>query len=243
MTSNTGIADRLQSVRNRIASAAQRVGRSPETVRLVAVGKTKPAALIQEAFESGQVHFGENYVQELVDKARQLPESLRWHFIGHLQTNKARSLLSVPNVWCVESVDRAKVASTLNRLVGELRGPDSRLNVMVQVNTSGEANKAGVSPEQAPELARYIATECPALHLLGLMTIGAPDDSDEPAAFRLLRETRERVQAVLEQEASAAVARPLELSMGMSDDFEAAVRMGSTNVRVGSVIFGARVYH
>lgn len=230
------IATRLYNVRERIHKAALAAKRDPAQVRLVAVSKTHPASSIQEAFESGQRHFGENYVQELIEKAQQLPQAIQWHFVGHLQTNKARSLLSVRNLWCVETVDRPKLADTLNRLAGELRPPEDPLRVMVQVNVSGEESKAGVAPAAAPELVDHVLKACPRLQLLGLMTIGAPDPSPEPVAFRRLVELRDQVQRAL------ALSEPLELSMGMSDDFEAAVRMGSTNVRIGTTIFGPRSY-
>jgi pyridoxal phosphate enzyme (YggS family) len=191
---------------------------------------------VHEAFQANQRHFGENYVQELIEKAGQLPQEIHWHFIGHLQSNKARALLAVQNLWCVETVDRLKLANTLNRLAGELRPMDDPLRVMIQVNVSGEESKAGIAPADAPALVEHILKACPRLRLLGLMTIGAPDPSPEPLAFRRLAELRDQVQRAL------ALTENLELSMGMSDDFEAAVRMGSNNVRIGSTIFGPRSY-
>jgi pyridoxal phosphate enzyme (YggS family) len=230
------IAERLCKVRERIQVAALAAKRDPARVRLVAVSKTHAAGTVREAYDAGQRHFGENYVQELVEKAEQLPTDINWHFIGHLQSNKVRTLLSVPNLWCVETVDRPKLANTLNRLMDELRPDGGPIPVMVQVNVSGEASKAGIEPAAAPELVEHILQACPRLKLLGLMTIGSPDPSPEPVAFQRLSHLRDQIQDRFRFQ------EPLELSMGMSDDFEAAVRMGSTNVRIGSTIFGPRVY-
>jgi hypothetical protein len=202
----------------------------------VAVSKTKPADAVREAHAAGQRHFGENYVQELVAKAGELPADINWHFIGTLQSNKARTLLSVPNLFCVETVDRQKTASALSKAV-EAAGRASPLRVLVQVNTSGEESKSGCAPDEAPDLAAFVVEECPQLELAGLMTIGAPDDSEEPVAFQTLESARAEVAQRLGMPYES-----LELSMGMSDDFETAIRMGSDSVRVGSLIFGARDY-
>jgi pyridoxal phosphate enzyme (YggS family) len=219
----------------RVRAAAQRVGqeRSP---RLVAVSKTKPAEAVAEAYAAGQRDFGENYVQELLDKAPTLPADIRWHFIGHLQSNKAKALVEgVPNLSMVETVDSVKLAGKLDAAVaGAGRAP---LAVLLQVNTSGEESKHGVGPEEVGDLARQVAASCPHLQVAGLMTIGQPDYSSRPENFTSLVECRRRVAAALGvPEAS------LELSMGMSGDFEQAIEMGSSNVRVGSTIFGARQY-
>jgi PLP dependent protein len=207
-------------------------------------------------------HFGENYAQELQAKAAALPRTIKWHFIGGLQANKARALAaSVPNLWCVSSVDGARKADLLDRgraaavekeeeeelraqrgeeAAGGEEGAERRLRVKVQVNTSGEAQKGGVAPADALALCRHVVDRCPNLRLAGLMTIGAlarsagpgPDNDD----FRVLARTRDDVAAAL-----GVPARELELSMGMSADFEAAVSMGSDEVRVGSNIFGERL--
>lgn len=235
--SGVSVAQSLQAVRERVDAAAVAAARAPSSVRLVAVSKTKPAELVREAYQAGQRHFGENYAQELVEKAKCLPADLRWHYIGNLQSNKARALVSVSSLWCVETVDRVKIADTLDRLSGELRASDGPLNVMVQVNVSAEQSKSGASPEEAPALAKHIADACPNLRLLGVMTIGRPDASMQPEAFRQLRDVRARVAAALGRAEDA-----LELSMGMSADFETAIAMGSNNVRVGSTIFGERNY-
>ena len=217
--------------------ASSRAGRD-RPVRLVAVSKTKPASAVQEAYEAGQRDFGENYVQELLDKAPVLPSDIRWHFIGHLQSNKVKSLIEgVPSLAMVETVDSEKLASRLNAAVAAAgRSP---LRVFLQVNTSGEESKHGVEPGAAcVALARHITAQCPHLQLAGLMTIGMPDYSSRPENFECLSACRKEIA-----EAEVGVSESeLELSMGMSGDFEAAIAMDSTNVRVGSTIFGARNY-
>jgi hypothetical protein len=200
---------------------------------LVAVSKTKPAALVAEAYALGQRHFGENYAQELLEKAPALPADVAWHFIGHLQTNKAAALVrGVPNLAMVESVDSERLATVLSRAVErEARPP---LAVLVEVNVAGEASKYGVAPGAAVALATHVARACPHLQLRGLMTLGRAGDPTD-AAFECLVGVRARVADALGVEPAT-----LELSMGMSADFERAVRWGATNVRVGSDLFGAR---
>ncbi|KAK9845726.1 hypothetical protein WJX81_000672 [Elliptochloris bilobata] len=218
----------------RINIAAQMAGRPP--ARLVAVSKTKPVEALREAYDAGQKVLGENYVQELLDKASQLPDDIQWHFIGHLQSNKAKALIEgVPNLAMVETVDSMKLANKLDAAVGGSGRPP--LPVLVQVNTSGEESKYGVAPGEATALARHVAGECSHLRLAGLMTIGQPDYSSRPENFECLRRCRGDVAAVLSLRED-----DLELSMGMSGDFEQAVEMGSSSVRIGSTIFGARDY-
>lgn len=165
-----------------------------------------------------------------------MPADVKWHFIGALQSNKAKALAAVPNLYMVESVDREKTARALNKAMTD-SDKEGRLKVTVQVNTSGEDSKAGCAPGETIALARFVEEECPRLQLVGLMTIGAPDDAEEPVAFQTLAEERGKVVRELGKEAGE-----LMLSMGMSDDFERAIRMGSDSVRVGSTIFGEREY-
>ncbi|PXF48381.1 Proline synthase co-transcribed bacterial-like [Gracilariopsis chorda] len=224
----------LNCVRERIeALSSTQNGRR---VDLVAVSKTKPPELLQAAYDAGQRHFGENYVQELVQKAPLLPPDVKWHFVGSLQSNKAKILVSVPNLFVVESVDRKKTATALHKAVAKT-DRNEKLKVMVQVNTSGEESKSGCQPGQTAELAEFVVKECEHLELVGLMTIGAFDTSDEPEAFKILNKERDAVATRLNRSI-----KELQLSMGMSGDFEAAIRMGSDSVRVGSTIFGAREY-
>ena len=217
----------------------------------MAVSKLKPASDILALHAPGtlqHLHFGENYVQELQQKATMLPRSVRWHFIGGLQTNKCKALAEqVPNLWAVESVDAAKKADALEKGRRTLAEQDGtavreRLRVFVQVNTSGEENKGGVEPgEEAQALCRHIREQCPHLQLQGLMTIGAiarsvaAKDGEGNEDFSVLETERSSICKALGLEE-----RELELSMGMSHDYEDAIRQGSDEIRVGSTIFGER---
>ncbi|KAJ3685938.1 hypothetical protein LUZ61_015102 [Rhynchospora tenuis] len=226
----------LRVVLRRAHQAAERSGRRPEAVRVVAVGKTKPVSLIRQLYDAGHRCFGENYVQEIVEKAPQLPSDIEWHYVGHLQSNKAKTLLaSVPNLDTVQSVDNEKIANYLDKAVAGLgRKP---LKVLVQVNTSGEESKSGINPSNCVELAKHVKHSCPNLIFSGLMTIGMRDYSSKPENFQTLSKCREEVSKALD-----LPQEQLELSMGMSGDFEQAIEMGSTNVRIGSIIFGPREY-
>lgn len=226
----------LRSVVDRVRQAAERSSRQPERVQVVAVSKTKPVSLIRQVYDAGHRCFGENYVQEIIEKAPQLPEDIEWHFIGHLQSNKVKPLLSgVPNLAMVESVDDEKIANHLDRVVANIgRKP---LKVLVQVNTSGEETKSGVDPSGCVELARHVKMSCPNLEFSGLMTIGMLDYTSTPENFRALSNCRIEVCKAL-----GITEEECELSMGMSGDFEQAIEMGSTIVRIGSTIFGAREY-
>ncbi|KAJ9672187.1 hypothetical protein PVL29_025712 [Vitis rotundifolia] len=226
----------LRSVMLRVRQAAERSGRRSDQVRVVAVSKTKPVSLIRQVYDAGHRCFGENYVQEINEKAPQLPEDIEWHFIGHLQSNKVKPLLAaVPNLAMVEGVDNEKIANHLDRVVSGIRRKP--LKVLVQVNTSGEASKSGVEPSGCVELAKHVKLGCPNLEFSGLMTIGMPDYSSTPENFRRLLNCRIEVCKAL-----GMAEEQCELSMGMSGDFEEAIEMGSTNVRIGSTIFGPREY-
>ncbi|KAL0910253.1 hypothetical protein M5K25_021216 [Dendrobium thyrsiflorum] len=229
-------ATALRSVLSRVHVAAERSGRSSEQVRIVAVSKTKSVSVIQQAYEAGHRVFGENYVQELVEKCPQLPADIKWHFIGNLQSNKVKALLGgVPNLDMFETVDDEKIANHLNGAVANFgRKP---LKVFVQVNTSGEESKYGVEPSGCVELAKHVKFGCPNLIFSGLMTIGMLDYSSTPENFNTLRKCRNEVC-----ESLGIPEEQCELSMGMSADFEQAIEMGSTNVRIGSTIFGPREY-
>jgi pyridoxal phosphate enzyme (YggS family) len=221
-------------VQQRLAAAAG--GRSP-LPRLVAVSKTKPNELLQEAYDAGVRDFGENYVQELVGKAPALPADIRWRFIGKLQSNKAKALVAgVPNLAAIETVDSLKLALKIEAAVASADPPRAApLDVLLQVDTSPwEGTKNGIPAGEVPEVAVAVVSECPHLRLAGLMTIGAPGDA---SCFQALADCREAVAARLGIDSAA-----LELSMGMSGDFETAVAKGSTSVRVGSSIFGERDY-
>ena len=224
----TQIAQNLEEVRGRMAAAARRAGRDPAGVRLVAVSKTVPVELIRQAVAAGQRLFGENYLQEARGKIEALGEAASWHFIGHLQSNKAKA--AVDRFELIHGVDRLKLARALEAAAASL---ESSQKILMQVNLAGEASKSGTSPEAAAELWREIS-RLPHLRLVGLMTM--PPFLDPEAVrpyFRALRELRERLQDL--------GGTPLpELSMGMSGDFEVAIEEGATLVRVGTAIFGSR---
>jgi len=225
----TTISANLQAVLARIGEAARRCGRQPEEISLLAVSKTWPGSYVQEAARAGQKAFGENYVQEGVDKVREtaLPD-LEWHFIGPLQSNKTR-LVAEAFQW-VHSVDRLKIAERLSQQRPAHLPP---LQICLQVNISNEDSKSGVPEEDVASLAQQIAY-LPRLKLRGLMTIPAPAPgfAQQRAPFRRLRELYEQLNRNgFELDT---------LSMGMSNDIEAAIAEGSTLVRVGTAIFGER---
>lgn len=222
-------AGALAAVRDRIAQAERRFGRTPGSVGLVAVSKTCPAEAIRAMAAAGQRRFGESYLNEALPKIEALADAgLEWHFIGPIQSNKTRGIAEHFD-W-VHGVDRLRIAHRL----GEQRPAElPPLQVCVQINVSGEATKGGVGPEEAPALASAVA-QVPGLRLRGLMAIPAPTDNPDlaRAAFRQLR----RIGEALRAEGLALDT----LSMGMSSDLEAAIAEGATLVRVGSAIFGAR---
>ncbi|KAF7993550.1 hypothetical protein HCN44_010145 [Aphidius gifuensis] len=238
------IAKNIKLVEEKILKACSK--RSPEfeniKPRLVAVSKIKPASLIIDAYEAGQKYFGENYVNELVDKSNHpdiLTRDIRWHFIGHLQRNKVNKVLSVPNLFMIETVDNDKLATAINSSWQKYRKQDDhKINVMVQVNTSNEPEKSGCKIEETSALVKHILENCKNLKFSGLMTIGAygydPSNGPNPD-FLSLKKCREIVSNELSLDINN-----IELSMGMSTDYEHAIELGSTNVRVGSAIFGER---
>jgi len=219
----------LQAVRQRIEAAAQAAGRPAQSVRLVAVSKTFSEGAVREAAAAGQRDFGENYVQEGVEKIRTLADlGLVWHYIGPIQSNKTRAIAESFD-W-VHSIDRAKIAARLSQARAPARG---ELQVCIQVNVSGEATKSGVAPGELAPLARAVAA-LPRLKLRGLMAVPepTPDGELQRRRFAQLRELRDR----LNQDGFALDT----LSMGMSADMEAAIAEGATLVRVGTAIFGER---
>jgi len=230
------IRDNLQAVSERIARAAAAAGRSASSVRLLAVSKTHPPALLEEAIRAGQTAFGENYVQEALEKmdaltrlvGEQRARDVEWHLVGPLQSNKTR--LAAERFDWVHSISSTKIA---RRLSEQRSAGSAPLNVLIQVNCSGEASKSGVAPGEARPLAQAVA-QMPRLRLRGLMAIPEPsrEAAVQRARFRAVRELYEALRA----EGLAADT----LSLGMSDDLEAAIAEGSTLVRVGTAIFGTR---
>lgn len=227
----TDVAQGLAQVTAALAAAARAAGRTPESVTLLAVSKTHPAPAIRAAFAAGQRCFGENYVQELAAKAAELADlPLEWHFIGPLQANKTRQVAELAQ-W-VHSLERLKIAQ---RLAAQRPAGLPPLNVCIQVNVSGEASKSGCAPTEVLALAQAVAA-LPALRLRGLMCIPEPtqDAATLAARFALLGQ--------LQQQLAQAGLVTDTLSMGMSADMAQAVAAGSTMVRVGTAIFGARDY-
>jgi pyridoxal phosphate enzyme (YggS family) len=223
------VAENLQAVRERIAQAAAAAGRPGAAVTLVAVSKTQPPERVREAHAAGQRAFGENYVQEAIEKMQALGDlDLEWHLIGPLQSNKTR--LAASRFHWVQTVQSERIA---RRLAAQRPAELGALNVLIQVNVSGEASKSGVAPEETAALAHAVA-RLPNLRLRGLMAIPEPhaDPARLRAQFRRLRELFE----LLRREGLALDT----LSMGMSEDLETAIAEGATMVRVGTAIFGAR---
>ncbi|HVY28082.1 MAG TPA: YggS family pyridoxal phosphate-dependent enzyme [Polyangiaceae bacterium] len=225
------IASALQEVQGRIAAAARAAGREPQEVKLVAVSKTHPAEAVREAYAAGQRDFGENYVQELVQKAEALADlpDLRWHLIGHLQRNKAK--LVAPLVSLVHTVDSLELGRELAKR-RSAAGKSERLPVLVEVSIAGEEQKHGLAPTQLAELLGALE-QLPQLWLRGLMCV--PPLTEDAALSRPHFDALVRLRA---QHGGAA--RLPELSMGMTHDLEHAVAAGATLVRVGTAIFGSR---
>jgi len=233
------ITNQLMAIQYRIDAAAEEYGRDPETIQLIAVSKTFPNAAIEEAMHAGQRAFGENYVQEAVDKIKQLDKLrpwLEWHFIGPLQSNKTAEIAEHFD-W-MHTIDRLKIAERLS----VQREPHARLGplqVCVQVNISGEESKSGVHPSEALALCEQIAP-LRGLTLRGLMAIPEPtqNPNEQRKSFAAVRELFESIR--MQKEVTAGFHNFDTLSMGMSEDLEAAIAEGATMIRVGSAIFGQR---
>ncbi|XP_044516800.1 pyridoxal phosphate homeostasis protein isoform X1 [Gracilinanus agilis] len=263
MSAELGVGLALRNVKERVQQSAARRPRDLPAIqpRLVAVSKTKPADMVIEAYAHGQRSFGENYVQELLEKASNAkilsscPE-IKWHFIGHLQKQNVNKLIAVPNLYMLETVDSVKLADKVNNS-WQKKGSPERLKVMVQINTSGEEilifstsfldfhlslheGKHGLPPSETVATVQHINAKCPNLEFVGLMTIGSfghdvtqGPNPDFQTLLSLRKEVCEKLSIRIDQ---------VELSMGMSMDFQHAIEMGSTNVRIGSTIFGERDY-
>ena len=224
----SSVRENLLRVRERIERAAQKAGRDPKEINLVAVSKTVEVARIKEAIEAGVSILGENYVQEAQGKIEAIGRPVSWHFIGHLQSNKARYAVRLFDV--VHSTDSIPLAEELNRRAEQ---EDRVIKVMIEVNLSKEATKFGTDEERVSNLAKRIQ-ELPHLSLEGLMTMPPYFDSPEMSRpyYTALRELKERM---------GKEAIPMQaLSMGMSNDFEIAIQEGATYVRIGTAIFGPR---
>jgi PLP dependent protein len=232
----TAIRENLKRIHERIAAAAQRAGRRAEEITLIGVSKTHPASAIREAYDAGLRHFGENRVQEWEGKRATVGElQASWHLIGHLQSNKAARAAKLFH--CIDSVDDANLGERLNRARAEAPGESAErveLRVLIEVHIGGEASKSGVAEAELPALAEKVLG-LEQLRLAGLMCIPPyfPNADDVRPFFARLRNMRDTLEA--------RFSRPLQvLSMGMSHDFEAAILEGSTEVRVGTALFGTR---
>lgn len=223
---------RCAEIRSRIDKAARKAGRNPEGIELMAVTKTRELPELIEAWEVGLRLFGENRVQEAARKIASWPAERRaqWRLIGNLQRNKARKALELFSR--IDSLDRLELAFDLQRVLSET---NRKIDVLIEVNTSGEPSKHGIAPNGLEELLEGVLQRCPNLTVRGLMTLGPlnADPGEVAASFSLLRELRDRVSKEFGLEMP-------ELSMGMSDDFEIAIEQGSTCVRLGRALFGPR---
>jgi len=226
------LRDQLRKIKNRIDTAANGCGRDPETIRLVAVSKTVAAEQVKEAIEAGVTILGENYVQEARDKIQGLsPYPVSWHFIGHLQTNKAKYVVKLFDL--IHSVDSLKLAQELDK---HARKNDKIQPILIQINVAGEMSKSGVSVEHATKLIKNIG-QLPNLAVRGLMTM--PPYFNAPEKVRPFFKTLRQLSDQIRNESIPHVSMD-ELSMGMTGDFEVAIQEGATLVRIGTAIFGER---
>ena len=227
------LAENLQQVNANIEKACAAVSRDPGEVTLVAVSKTKPVSMLQEAYDAGARVFGENKVQEIMDKYDQLPSDIQWHMIGHLQRNKVKYIAG--KVALIHSVDSLRLAKTISE---EAVKHNCEIPILIEVNVAGEESKFGVSVEETLPLIEEIA-KLPAIHVEGLMTIApyVEDPEENRPVFRKLKELSVDIAAKNINNVRMAI-----LSMGMTGDYEVAVEEGATLVRVGTGVFGERDY-
>ncbi len=225
------IRDHLTEVRENIRKACERAGRSPEEVTLIAVSKTKPLFMLEEAYEAGARDFGENKVQEILEKAPKMPEDARFHMIGHLQRNKVKQVL--PHAVLIHSVDSLRLAEQIDQEAEKL---GITAKILLEVNVAKEESKFGMMPEEVPELTEQIAA-LPHLRIQGLMTIAPFVDDPEKnrPVFQKLYQLSVDIKKKNIDNVSMSV-----LSMGMTGDYQVAVEEGATMIRVGTGIFGAR---
>jgi pyridoxal phosphate enzyme (YggS family) len=225
------VRENIQSVQDRIASAAQRAGKDAGSIELVAISKTKPVSLIVEAIDAGITDIGENRVQEAKSKHTQVDRPARWHLVGHLQTNKVKQALQIFDL--IHSVDSIRLLTEINRRSCQL---NRQTDVLVEVNTSGEESKYGLQPNQLLSFMQS-TLEYPHVRIKGLMTIGKflAEPEDVRPSFTLLRRLKEKI----DNQGYPNIQMKY-LSMGMTNDFEVAIEEGANMVRIGSAIFGER---
>lgn len=231
----SAIPEQIKKVRNQVNEAARRAGRPAGSVDILPVSKTFPTEAIRQAIAAGMLRFGENKAQEIRDKSELLADvEIQWVMIGHLQTNKARDIARHAHE--IQSLDRPELADALEK---RLQREGRKIRALIQVKTSPEPSKFGLEPIELEDFLRYVAVEAPSLEVQGLMTMAVndPDPAAVRACFRRLRELRDQMQ----QKSIPGVTLN-RLSMGMSGDYELAIAEGSTEVRIGSAIFGDRSY-
>lgn len=228
------ISENIANLRTKVKEACKRANRNPDDIKIIAVSKTKPAEYINTAFESGITDFGENYIQEALEKYQLLDKKINWHFIGALQTNKVKMLMGFPCFF--HSLDRQPLATEIQK---RLELDNKHLDCLIQVNTSGESTKSGISPENLIEFAAFISSQCSKIRVKGLMTIAENSDDKTHIRnnFRNLKDLSDKIRSLNLENFDME-----ELSMGMSEDFEIAIEEGATMIRVGSLIFGKRNY-
>ncbi len=227
------IRENMRAVEDRIAAACQKAGRKPEDVTLIAVSKTKPVEMLREAYECGCRDFGENKVQELLDKYEVMPRDIRWHMIGHLQRNKVKYI--VDKVYLIHSVDSLRLAEEISKEAGK---KNVCVNILVEVNVANEETKFGTTCEDAKQLVQDIA-KLPNICVKGLMTIAPFVENAEKNRPFFSKLKKISVDIMGENIDNITMEN---LSMGMTGDYEVAVSEGATCVRVGTGIFGARQY-
>jgi pyridoxal phosphate enzyme (YggS family) len=222
--SHRSFAENLSSVEERISAACARADRKREEITLIAVTKTQPVEIIQEAYDHGIRDFGENRVQELLKKKDELPNDIRWHLIGHLQSNKAKYI--APFIFCVHSISSVETAKELSKRAEQY---SRKIDVLLEINVAGESSKEGIAVSETESLLRLIFAEATSLNVKGLMTVAPLADDPETVRpyFSELRTIRDRLGLT-------------ELSMGMTNDLEVAIEEGATMIRIGSALFGSR---
>ena len=226
------IAESVGKIRERIATACRKSGRSPDEVTLLAVSKTFPAERVREVVSCGVEDVGENYVQELCAKREQLAdERIRWHFIGHLQSNKVRSI--APWIHLIHAVDSVSLAAEIDKRAAR---SNRCIDILIEINTTGEESKFGIRPEAAQELVQSLS-QLEHIRICGLMTIGLFDPDPEVCRplFRTLRGLKDQLAKLRQDNLQM-----MHLSMGMTGDFEVAIEEGATIVRIGTALFGSR---
>lgn len=227
------IVDNIRSVEERIAAACERAGRPREDVTLICVTKTKPVEDLRQAYDAGQRVFGENRVQEIIEKYPQLPEDIQWHMIGHLQRNKVKYLMD--RAVMIHSVDSAALAQTISK---EAVKAGRVMDILLEVNAAGEESKFGLAYDRVLPLIREIAP-LPGIHICGLMTV--PPYTENPETSRVYFKKLRELSVDIARQSIDNVSMHT-LSMGMTGDFEVAIEEGATHIRVGTAIFGARNY-